>query len=75
MKEKVIKGQIKESHYFLNCIGMVEGTYLGLQEKLSLHGEEYFTQKSEYAIVAMVVYDDKRRIHYLNVGWLAGFHA
>jgi hypothetical protein len=41
---------------------MVDGSHLGLQEKPSLHGEDYFTWKSEYAIVAIMVCDDKRRI-------------
>jgi hypothetical protein len=53
---------------------MVEGTHLGLQETPSLHGEDYLTQKSEYAIVAMVVCNGKRRICYLNVGWPASMY-
>ncbi len=73
-ERKVINGQIKESHYFLNCIGMVYGTHLGLQEKPGLHGEDYFTWKSEYAIVAMVVCNGKRRIHSFNVVWPASMH-
>jgi hypothetical protein len=40
----------------------------------SLHGEEYFTRKSRYAVVAMVVNDDERCIRYLNVGWPASVH-
>ena len=55
-------------------VGTVDGTHLGLAMKPSLHGEDYFTQKSRYAVVAMVVNDDKRRIRYLNVGWPASVH-
>ena len=55
-------------------VGTVDGTHLGLAMKPSLHGEDYFTRKSRYAVVAMVVNDDKRRIRYLNVGWPASVH-
>jgi hypothetical protein len=47
---------------------------LRLAFKPSLHGEEYFTQKSRYAVVAVVVNDDKQRIRYLNIGWPASIH-
>jgi hypothetical protein len=53
---------------------MVDGTHLGLQQKPSLHGEDYFTWKSKYTLVAMVVGVDKRKIHYSNVGWPASMH-
>jgi hypothetical protein len=55
-------------------VGTVDGTHLGLALKPSLHGEEYFTRKSRYAVVAMVVNNDKRRIRYLNIGWPASVH-
>lgn len=67
----VIKGRIKEQFHFPYCVGMVDGTHLGLMEKPSNHGKDYFTRKCEYAIVAMVVCDDKRRIRYL---WPASVH-
>jgi hypothetical protein len=39
-------------------VGTVDGTHLGLATKPSLYGEDYFTWKSRYAVVAMVVNDD-----------------
>lgn len=75
VRERVeLKSRIKEKFYFPNCVGMVDGTHLGLMEKPSEHGEDYFTRKCEYGVVAMVVCDDKRRIRYLNVGWPASVH-
>jgi hypothetical protein len=43
-------------------VGTVDGPHLDLAFKPSLNGEEYFTWKSQYAVVAMVVNDDKKRI-------------
>jgi hypothetical protein len=55
-------------------VGTVDGTHLGLAIKPPLYGEDYFTQKSKYGVVAMVVNDDKKRIRYLNTGWPASVH-
>jgi hypothetical protein len=69
-----ISSRIKEQHLFPKVVGTVDGTHVGLAFKPSLHGEEYYTRKSQYAVVAMVVNDDKRRIRYLNIGWPASVH-
>jgi hypothetical protein len=37
-------------------------------------GEEYYTRKQQYAVAAMVVCDDYKRIRYLNVGWPGSVH-
>jgi hypothetical protein len=60
-ERKIIKGWIKDSQYFLNCVGMVDGVMRETKNCI----EDYFTHQSEYAIVAMVVCNDKKRIHYL----------
>ncbi len=74
VEREEISGRIKLDYLFPKCVGTVDGTHLGLAMKPSLHGEEYFTRKARYAVVAMVVNDDKRRIRYLNVGWPASVH-
>jgi hypothetical protein len=64
----------KQEFYFPKVVGTVDGTHLGLATKPSLYGEDYFTWMSRYAVVAMVVNDDKKQIRYLNIGWLASMH-
>jgi hypothetical protein len=58
-KRHEISTQIKDQYPFPKVVGTVDGTHLVLSMKPSLHGEDYFTQKSRYAVVAMVVQDDK----------------
>ncbi len=65
---------MKTEFLFPKVVGTVDGTHLRLATKPTLHGEEYFTQKPRYAVVAMVVKDDKCRIRYLNIGWPASVH-
>ena len=55
-------------------VGTVDGTHLGLEIKPPLYGEDYFTWKSKDGVVAMVVNDDKKCIHYLNIGCPASIH-
>ncbi len=47
---------------FPKVVGTVDGTHLGLSTSPVCHGEDYFSRKSNYAIVAMVVNDDKHCI-------------
>jgi hypothetical protein len=48
-----------EQHYFPKVFGKVNGTHLGLAFTPSLHGGDYSPWKSSYAVVTMVVNDDK----------------
>jgi hypothetical protein len=59
---------------FPKVVGTVDGTHLGLSTRPVCHGEDYFSRKSNYAVVAMVVNDDKRHIRYLNIGWPVPVH-
>jgi hypothetical protein len=54
-----ISRHFKEQFFLPRLVGTVDGTHLGLTMKPSLHGRDYFTQKSKYATV---VNDDKHRI-------------
>jgi hypothetical protein len=73
-ERQVISERFKQEFFSPKVVGTVDGTHLGLATKPSLYGEDYFTQKSKYAVVAMVVNDDKKRICYLNIGWPASVH-
>jgi hypothetical protein len=55
-------------------VGTADGTHLALAIKPPLNGEDYFTWKSKYGVVAMVINDDKKRIWYLKIGWPASEH-
>jgi hypothetical protein len=55
-------------------VGTVDETHLGLAIKPHLYGEGFFTWKSKYGVVAMVVNDDKKHIWYLNIGWPASVY-
>jgi hypothetical protein len=66
--------RIREKHHFPKCVGFVDGTRLGLAFKPELDGEDYWTQKQSYAVSAMVVCNDFKRIRYLNLGWPGSVH-
>jgi hypothetical protein len=44
----------------------------GMQD--AWYREDYFMRKSKYAVVVMVVNDDKHCIRYFNIGWPAWVH-
>jgi hypothetical protein len=52
----------------------VDGTHLGLAFKPELDGEDYWTWKQSYAVSAMVVCDDFKRIRCLILGWPGSVH-
>ena len=75
LNELKLAPKLGRSIYFQKLLEqLVNGTHLGPALKPSLHGEDYFTRKSCYAVVAMVVNDGKWRIRYLNIGWPASVH-
>ncbi|GAV05590.1 hypothetical protein RvY_15694 [Ramazzottius varieornatus] len=69
-----IRRCIEEAHKFRNCIGYVDGTLIGLEEKPAGSGEDYFSRKSGYAINAMIVVDDQKIIRHVYAGWPGGAH-
>jgi hypothetical protein len=63
-----ISGCIRQHRGFKNCVGIIDGTHLGLSTRPEYCGEEYFTRKGKDAISALVIVDDKKRIRHANVG-------
>ncbi len=61
-ERQVISNRIRDSFMFPKVVGTVDGTHLGLSTRPVCHGEDYFSWKSNYAVVAMVVNDDKRHM-------------
>lgn len=69
-----IKRRIKVKHGFQNCIGIIDGTLLGLAFKPSRFGESYFCRKHIYAINIQILCDDKGKIRYYYGGWPGSTH-
>jgi hypothetical protein len=65
---------IRDKHHFPKCVGFIDGNHLGLAFKPVVDGEEYYTQKQQYAVAAMVICYDIKRIRYLDIGWPGSVH-
>jgi hypothetical protein len=48
--------------------------HLGLSSRPENCGEEYFTRKGRYAVSALIIVDDKKRIRHASVGWPGSVH-
>jgi hypothetical protein len=59
---------------FPGCIGFVDGTFITLQYSPLEDWYFYFNRKSSYALNAMVVCTDQRRIIYMRVGDTSAVH-
>jgi DDE superfamily endonuclease len=73
-ERKQIANRIRDTYLFPNCVGLIDGTLLPLATRPLLHGENYLSRKRFYAIVMLVVCDDKSRIIYYHVGWPGSVH-
>ena len=73
-ERRAIKDRIEEKFKFPNCIGMVDGILVGLENKPLRGGEDYYTRKGSYAMNTMIICDDQRRIRYVMAGFLGGAH-
>ena len=65
--------RFKQVFFSPKVVGTVDGTHLGLATKPSLYGEDYFTGKSRYAVVAMVV--KRQEANTLLKHWMACLSA
>ena len=71
-EQRAIKDRIRDQLGFPNCIGYVDETLIGLRFKPSRRGEDYFTREGTYAIDAMIVCDDHKKIE--HAGFLGSAH-
>jgi hypothetical protein len=59
---------------FCHCIGIIDGTLVGLDIKPQKYHECYYSHKSFYALNIMVVCNDLKRITYYLAGWPGSTH-
>ena len=58
-----------------NCIGIADGTLLGLYAKPAQEDfSDFYGRKGNYTITCMVICDDKKRIRYYNASWPGCVH-
>lgn len=69
-----MKRRIQVKHGFQNCIGIIDGTLIGLAAKPSVYGESFFCRKHIYAINIQIICDDKGKIRYYYGGWPGSTH-
>jgi len=62
------------THGFPDCIGCIDGTLINLSEKPEWMGHDFYHRKSGYAVHALVICDDQRRINYVYSGWVGSIH-
>ena len=59
---------------FRHCVGIIDGTLIGLMFRPLAYHECYYTHKSMYALNVMIVCDDRKRIIFYNAGWPGSTH-
>jgi hypothetical protein len=59
---------------FRHCVGIIDGTLVGLETRPEEFHECYYSRKSCYALNLMVVCDDHKRITYYYAGWSGSTH-
>jgi hypothetical protein len=73
-ERRSISQRIQVQYTFPNCVGMVDGTLLPLEQKPQTNGEDYYTRKGGYALNALITCDDVARIRDVVVGWPGSVH-
>ena len=57
-----------------DCVGIIDGTHVGLETKPLKYHECYFNRKSFYSINVTIVCDDRGKIIYFYAGWPGTTH-
>ena len=72
--ERELSSRIKVLYGFPNCVGIIDGTLIFLDEAPLSDAVPYFSRKTRYALSLLVVCDDKRRITYIHGPWPGSAH-
>ena len=67
--KSLMKEQIKVEYGFQNCIGIIDGTIIIMDEKPLKYGESYYCRKNCYSLNVQVVCNHECKIQYLYGGW------
>ena len=57
-----------------DCIGIIDGTHVGLETRPTKYHDCYFNRKSFYSINVTIICDDRGRILYYYAGWPGTTH-
>lgn len=65
-----IAARIAHEHIFRNCVGMLDGSLIHMEQRPGLDGAtDYWTRKHRYSLNIMAISDDRKRIRALITGW------
>jgi len=65
-----IAARVAHNHHFGNCVGMIDGSLIRLEQRPGLEGaNDFYCRKNHYALNIMAVCDDVKRIRALVTGW------
>ena len=56
------------------CVGIIDGTHVGLESKPTNYHSCYFNRKSFYSINVTIICDDRGKILYFYAGWPGTTH-
>ena len=71
---KDISNRMLAKYGFKNCVGIIDGTLLFLDNKPTENGEDYMTRKGGYAVNCLITCDDNARILNFVCGWCGSIH-
>ena len=72
-ERKIISAIIKKTHGFVNCVGLIDGTF-PLAFAPTLNVKDYLTRKSNYAIKGLFICDAAAKITWIEIGWPSSVH-
>lgn len=61
-ERRTIQDAFLRFYGFPNCVGAIDGTYVGLSERPSWCGQDFLTRKMNYAVQALLICDFNSRI-------------
>jgi hypothetical protein len=70
----VISARFHALYGFPNCVGCIDGTYIGLTHRPTWCGSDFFTRKSSYSVQSLLVCDDNSKVLYHYTGWPGSTH-
>ncbi len=69
LKHQLIKSKFHKIFSFLLVVAIIDGTLIPLIFRPKRQGEKYYTKKLNYAFLNMIIYDHKKKILCLIVGF------